>query len=183
MRRGAWPSWAPAMGAFFAGSVLVSALGGPVLVGLLVGGLAAWLVPMAFRAPPWTPRGRAVWRARGHAFGVVGRAARAWWALARRGRRVDPFGSRMPVDDVEAGWTVDPNDAREGARFDAAFPVRCEVVTERLQVWHSTDTGRAYEVDLRRAPAEARPGDLGWLAFEAGRPRVRLERDRSRVLN
>jgi hypothetical protein len=57
------------------------------------------------------------------------------------------------------------------------------VVTDRLQVWHSTDTGRAYEIDLRRAPEEARPGDLGWLAFEGGRPRVRLERDRSRVLN
>lgn len=182
MRRGAWPSWAPAMAAFFAGAVLVSALGGPVLVGLLVGGLAAWLVPMTFRAPPWTPRGRAVWRARGNALGVVGRAARTWWALARRNRRFEPYGSGAPVEG-EGAWTVDPNDAREAARFDAAFSVRCEVVTDRLQVWHSTDTGRAYEVDLRRAPAEARPGDLGWLAFEAGRPRVRLERDRSRVLN
>ena len=183
MRRGAWPSWAPAMGAFFAGSVLVSALGGPVLLGLLVGGLAAWFVPLTFRAPPWTPRGRAVWRARGTALGTLSRAGRAWWSLARRGRGVDPYGSRAPVDDVDPGWTVDPNDARDGARFDAAFAVRCEVVTERLQVWHSTDTGRAYEIDLRRAPAEARAGDLGWLAFEAGRPRVRLERDRSRVLN
>ncbi len=171
------------MGAFFAGAVLVSALGGPVLVGLIVGGLAAWLVPMTFRAPPWTPRGRAVWRARGSALGGLARGARAWWALARPGRQAGPYASRAPVDDADVAWTVDPNDAREGARFDAAFAVRCEVVTDRLQVWHSTDTGRAYEIDLRRAPAEARPGDLGWLAFEAGRPRVRIERDRSRVLN
>ncbi len=167
------------MGVFFAGAVLVSALGGPVLVGLLVGGLAAWVLPMAFRAPPWTPGGRAAWRARGATLVALGRAGRAWWALARRGRKADFFGSRGPG----SAGTVDPADAREGARFDAAFPVRCEVVTERLQVWHSTDTGRAYEIDLRRAPAEARAGDLGWLAFESGRPRVRLERDRSRVLN
>lgn len=183
MRGGAWPSWAPAMGAFFAGTVLVSALGGPLLVGLLVGALAAWLLPMTLRAPPWTARGRGVWRARSSAFASLGRTARAWWALSRRGRGTDPFGSRARPDDGVAGWSVDPSDARDGARFDAAFPVRCEVVTERLQVWHSTDTGRAYEIDPRRAPAEARPGDLGWLAFEAGRPRVRLERDRSRVLN
>jgi hypothetical protein len=169
------------MGAFFAGAVLVSALGGPVLVGLLVGGLAAWLVPAAFRAPPWTARGRAVWRARGGALATLGRAGRAWWALARRGRGVDPFGSHASADGADAGWTVDARDAREAARFDAAFAVRCEVVTDRLQVWHSTDTGRAYEIDARRAPAEARPGDLGWLAFEGGRPRVRIERER--VLN
>jgi hypothetical protein len=171
------------MGAFFAGAVLVSALGGPVLVGLIVGGLAAWLVPTAFRAPPWTPGGRAAWRARGRSLATLARAGRAWWALARRARGGDPYATRPPVNGADAGWAVDPNDARDGARFDAAFAVRCEVVTERLQVWHSTDTGRAYEIDPRRAPTEARPGDLGWLAFEAGRPRVRLERDRSRVLN
>lgn len=170
--------------AFFAGAVLVSALGGPLLLGLLVGGLAAWLGPALASGPPWTPRGRAVWRARAGAGAALGRAARAWWGLARRApgaRGVDPGGPRVggPGDP----WAVDPVDARDGARFDAAFAVRCEVVTPRVQVWHSTDTGRAYEVDPRRAPADARPGDAGWLAFEGGRPRVRAEADRPRVLN
>jgi len=70
------------------------------------------------------------------------------------------------------GQVVDPADARAAARFDAAFRVRCEVVGERFQVWHSTDTGRAYEVAPRDAPAEAHPGAEGWLSFEGGRPRV-----------
>jgi hypothetical protein len=71
------------------------------------------------------------------------------------------------------GQAVDPADARAAARFDAAFRVRCEVVGERFQVWHSTDTGRAYEVAPRDAPADALPGDEGWLSFDGGRPRVR----------
>lgn len=166
--------WPLAMLAFFVGATLVSALGGPLLVGLLVGGLAAWLLPAVRRSPPWTPGGRAAWRARLGTLALLGRAGRTWWALLRmRGRR----GAPAP------GWTVDPSDAHDAARFEAAFAVRCEVVTPRLQVWHSTDTGRAYEVDARRAPASARPGDLGWLAFEGGRPHVRLDREHTRVLN
>jgi hypothetical protein len=171
------------MGAFFAGAVLVSALGGPVLVGLIVGGLAAWLVPSVMRAPPWTARGRAVWRARGGALAALVGAARAGWSWMRRAGAQRADATRAAPGREDAPWAVDPADAQAGARFDAAFTVRCEIVTERLQVWHSTDTGRAYEVDVRRAPADARPGDLGWLAFEGGRPRVRAEHDRARVLN
>lgn len=192
-RTNAWarlPGWAPAMASFFLGAVLVSAVGGPLLVGLLVGALAAWWAPALLRDPPWTARGRFAWRARLAAVATLGRAARAWWALARRagpfaGRGGDPFAAPGGGEPGTGGapWTVDPADARTAARFDAAFAVRCEVATARVQVWHSTDTGRAYEVDPRSAPADARPGDLGWLAFEGGRPRVRLEADRGRVLN
>ena len=187
MRRRGWPAWAPAMAAFFGGAVLVSALGGPVLVGLLVGGLAAWALPVLMRAPPWTPRGRAAWRARGASAASVLRFGRAWWTMARAGRRSWPGGpGGAPTGGApDAGdpWVVDVVDAREAARFDAAFKVRCEVVSDRLQVWHSTDTGRAYEVDVRRAPVDARPGDVGWLAFEGGRPSVRRDPQPPRVLN
>lgn len=186
MRRRGWPTWAPAMASFFAGAVVVSALGGPLLVGLLVGGLAAWALPVLRRAPPWTARGRAAWRARAVASASALRLGRAWWTMARRGARPWPGGPGAAPGGVPPErdpWVVDAVDAREAARFDAAFAVRCEVAGERLQVWHSTDTGRAYEVDVRRAPADARPGDAGWLAFEGGRPSVRRDRERPRVLN
>jgi hypothetical protein len=175
------------MASFFLGAVVVSALGGPLLVGLLVGGLAAWALPVLRRTPPWTPRGRAAWRARGASVASALRLGRAWWTMARAGRRPWPGGaggaSTSGAPDEADPWVVDAVDAREAARFDAAFAVRCEVVSDRLQVWHSTDTGRAYEVDVRRAPADARPGDAGWLAFEDGRPSVRRDPDRPRVLN
>jgi hypothetical protein len=52
-----------------------------------------------------------------------------------------------------------------------------------MQVWHSTDTGRAYEVALPDGPAGAFPGDEGWLSFEGGRPRVRRGATVERLLN
>jgi len=165
VRRSAGASWLGPMVAFFVGAALVSVLGGPLLAGLLVGGIAAWAWRPLRRDPPWTARGRAAWRARGA--GLV-RSARAWGRVGRHWRRAR---AAPPPGWREAA--ADPADAREAARFDAAFRVRCEVVGTRFQVWHSTDTGRAYEVAPRDAPAGAVPGDEGWLAFEGGRPRVR----------
>ena len=168
--------------AFFAGAVVVSALGGPLILGLLVGGLAALVARPLRRDPPWTPRGRLVWRRRARVAGEAFRAWRAWSSARTRapGPGTPPPGGAPRGSDF---WPVDPNDGREAARFDAAFEVRCEVVTTRLQVWHSTDTGRAYEIDARSAPADARPGDVGWLAFDGGRPRVRATSSERRILN
>jgi hypothetical protein len=170
------------MVAFFVGAVVVSALGGPLILGLLFGGLAALVARPLRRDPPWTARGRSAWRRRAR---VVGDAFRAWRAFSAAQIR-QPNASTPPPGDGSRGpdfWPVDPNDLRDAARFDAAFEVRCEVVTERLQVWHSTDTGRAYEIDARSAPVDARPGDTGWLAFDGGRPRVRAISGERRILN
>ena len=162
--RGVGSSWLAPMVAFFGGAVLVSLMGGPLLVGLLVGGVAALAWRPLRRDPPWTARGRAAWRSRAAFATEAIRASGLVWRQWRRGA-------------TEAtAWrehAVDPADARAAARFDAAFRVRCEVVGERFQVWHSTDTGRAYEVAPRDAPAAAVSGDEGWLTFEGGRARVR----------
>lgn len=166
------------MAAFFAAAALVSVLGGPLLLGLLAGGAAALAWRPLRRDPPWTARGRAVWRGRAAAAAIGARAGGQLLRLLR--------GGVQPLRDAHhPGYDrpVDPADARDAARFDAAFPVRCEVVTARMQVWHSTDTGRAYEVALRDGPAGALPGDEGWLAFEGGRPRVRRGAIVERLLN
>jgi len=165
VRRGTGSTWFGPMVAFFAGAALVSILGGTLLVGLLVGGAAALAWRPLRRDPPWTARGRVAWRARATA---LAQGARAWGSLWRHWRRL-----RTAPPPPWDGQAVDPADARAAARFDAAFRVRCEVVGERFQVWHSTDTGRAYEVAPRDAPADALPGDEGWLSFDGGRPRVR----------
>jgi hypothetical protein len=179
VRGGVGSSWLAPMAAFFAGSVLVSALGGPLLLGLLVGGAAAFAYRPVRRDPPWTARGRAAWAARGAAALA---AARLWTHLLRSLRRgpAEPWVEAAPDPRTAS---VDALHLREAARFDAAFPVRCEVVTARLQVWHATDTGRAYEVALRDAPVDARPGDEGWLSFRGGRPLVRLGATVERLLN
>jgi hypothetical protein len=165
VRRATGSSWLGPTAAFFAGAALVSVLGGPLLVGLLAGGVAAVSWRPLRRDPPWTVTGRAAWRARA---ALLTEGARAWGLLWRHWRQ-----ARTAVPPAWEGPAVDPADARAAARFDAAFRVRCEVVGERFQVWHSTDTGRAYEVAPRDAPADALPGNEGWLSFEGGRPRVR----------
>lgn len=152
------------MAAFFGGAALVSVAGGPLLVGLLVGGGVALAWRPLRRDPPWTARGRAAWRSRAV---VALEALRMGGSLWRNWRR-----EATPAPEWRE-HVVDPADARAAARFDAAFRVRCEVVGERFQVWHSTDTGRAYEVAPHDAPADAAPGDEGWLSFERGRARVR----------
>jgi len=168
VRRAPGASWLGPTAAFFAGAALVSVLGGPLLVGLLAGGAAALAWRPLRRDPPWTVRGRAAWRARAAA---LAEGTRAWGSLWRHWRLLRKPPPAWEEDAVDPA--VDPADARAAARFDAAFRVRCEVVGERFQVWHSTDTGRAYEVAPRDAPADALPGDEGWLSFDGGRPRVR----------
>jgi hypothetical protein len=121
------------------------------------------------RDPPWTARGRRAWRLRGA-------NSLALWRAARQLRRAGPI----------VVTRVDPaQHQRQAARFDAVIRVRCEIVSERLQVWHASDTGRAYEVFARDSYPEARPGDAGWLSFEGGRPRIRAIREAQpeRLLN
>jgi hypothetical protein len=176
MRNGA--SWIPPMTVFFGAAVLVSVLGGPLLLGLLVGAAAALVWRPLRRDPPWTARGRAAWRGRAAAVSIGARAGGQLLRLLRGVGQPSRDGPHPPYVRP-----VDPADARTAARFDAAFRVRCEVVTARMQVWHSTDTGRAYEVALRDGPASALPGDEGWLSFDGGRPKVRLEATVERLLN
>ncbi len=180
VRGGLGSTWLAPLSAFFAGAVLVSALGGPLLLGLLVGAAAAFAYRPLRRDPPWTVRGRAAWRAR---FVAVVGAARVGSSLVRSLRRRPPEPWLDADPDAAGAPRVDPVHAREAARFDAAFRVRCEVVAARVQVWHSTDTGRAYEVALRDAPRDARPGDEGWLSFQGGRPTVRPGATVERLLN
>jgi len=152
--------WGPTAG-FFAGALVVSILGGPLLLGLLLGGAVALLWHPLRRNPPWLPGGRRAWRQRFLDGGSLLRRVRQ----LRRATR-PPTASAAP--------NVSPlHHQRQAARFDAVFRVRCEVVTERLQVWHASDTGRAYEVLARDSYPHAQPGDEGWLSFENGRARIR----------
>jgi len=180
LRRGAGAAWLAPMAAFFAGAVLVSAVDGPLLLGLLAGGAAAFAYHPLRRDPPWTARGRAAWAVR---LAAAGAAARLGTHLLRSLRRgpAEPWVEAAPGPARSA--SVDPVHRRDAARFDAVFRVRCEVVTARLQVWHATDTGRAFEVALRDAPVDARPGDEGWLSFRGGRPTVRPGATVERLLN
>lgn len=166
MRR-ASARWVGPMTAFFLGSLVVSLLNGPLIVGLIVGAAAAWAWGPLRRDPPWTARGRARWAHLGASMVATVRAATMAWRTLR---------SPSPVrgtDRVRPGREVDPSDARVASRFDAVLRVRCEVVGERFQVWHSVDTGRAYEVAPWDAPSDARPGAEGWLSFDGGRARIR----------
>ena len=142
---------------FFAGVVLVSVLGGPLLLGLLVGALAAVLARPLRRDPPWTRAGRAAWRGRMRRVASVIHLVRV--QSTRRG-------------GVGGVW-VDPRHARSAERFDAVLRVRCEAVGERTQVWHADGTGRAFEVAPNDAPLGTAVGDEGWLHVEGGRARVR----------
>lgn len=155
------------MAAFFVGSVAVSAMGGPLLVGLVVGALAAGAWGPFRRDPPWTVGGRARWWARGAGALAAARAAAATWSLLRQRQR---HSGERPARSASG---VDPADTSAARRFDAVFRVRCEVVGERFQVWHSVDTGRAYEVAPWDAPSDARPGAEGWLSFDGGRASIR----------
>ena len=140
------------MACFFAGAALVSVMEGPLWLGLLVGGLTAWLG----------------WRGTGGSFPN-------WPGIGGLGRRPSFATSGRP-------W-AQPEDEPDPMEAKAAFRVRCEVVTPRVQVWHSIDTGRAYELTPDRAPADARPGDVAWLSFDRGRPRVQRSAPDPRRLN
>lgn len=143
--------------AFFVGTLLMAALQAPIVLGLLVGGAAALMVGSRGQWPRWRLRAQQAWLAL--------RLFASQWGSPRR----------APASGASArAWTTtSTHDAR---RFDAGFPVRCEVVTTRVQVWHAHATGRAYEVRVDDGPAGAQPGDEGYLTFEAGRPRVRSQR-------
>lgn len=146
---------AAAAGALGAGGFLA-------LLAAVIGGLVAWRIVIA---PPWTPRGRAAWAAAGRrrrqAFeGLAGllrarRAGGAWTPPA--GASPPPWAAAPPPPEVASG---------------ARVAVRCEVATERVQVWHSMVTRRAYEVPLERGLEGAVPGTEAELVFERGRPRV-----------
>jgi len=168
----AGPGWLGPTVGFFAGAVAVSILGGPLLLGLLLGGLVALLWHPFRRDPPWRLGGRRAWRQR------ILRGV-SFLRTVRQLRRA------VPVPHA-SGSNVSPlHHQRQAARFDAVFRVRCELISERLQVWHASDTGRAYEVFPRDSYPEARPGDEGWLSFENGRARIRpiVGTESERLLN
>ena len=151
-------------GVFAAGAA--GALGAGGFVALIAAVLVGFVALRSLRDPPWTVRGRRAWRAslrrwRGLFVGLAGRAT-----------------AGRPRPDAGRGhgatWAPPPSapsptpEATTGGRLG----VRCEVATERLQVWHSTTTQRAYEVPAERGLPNAYPGALGDLVFERGRPRV-----------
>ncbi len=156
----------------FAGVLAAAAAGaanaGP-FVALLAAGAVGAIALRALRDRPWTPAGRAAWR----------RSARRWADLARSlGRRLGSRGAPPYRRDASEAAGAPPW-AAPGSSGDVPdslvagrVPVRCEVATERLQVWHSTVTRRAYEVPAERGLVGARPGALADLVFERGRPRV-----------
>lgn len=152
--------------ASFVGVLAAAALGGRganAFVALLAAVAAGLIALRALRDPPWTAVGRARWRWSFASWGALARALVA----ARR-----PWPSRpvdWPTPDAPPPHGAAPvPDVAPGARL----PVRCEVVTERLQVWHSTLTHRAYEVPVDRGLADATPGMVADLVFERGRPRI-----------
>ena len=156
----------------FAGVLAAAAAGavgaGPLLA-LLAAGAAGFIVLRALRDRPWTPAGRAAWR----------RSARRWADLARRlGRRLGPRSAptyhRTRSEKPGAAPWAPPEASVAVPEIPPAarVPVRCEVATERLQVWHSTVTRRAYEVPADHGLEGAQPGELADLVFERGRPRV-----------
>lgn len=156
------PGWMGPMLGFFAGALAVSLLGGPLLLGLLAGALVYGGWHPLRHNPPWTRRGRGVWRER-FARGLT------LWRAARQLRR----GARGVSVHSSSTVRVVPLYQREATRYDAVIRVRCEHLSERLQVWHASDTGRAYEVLSRDSYPQASLGVEGWLSFEGGRPRVR----------
>jgi hypothetical protein len=171
------PHWLVSMFVGLLAVAVLGSLGAPALVALLGGVAAGFVAHRSRRDPPWTAagrrRGRDAWRgARDRT-----RALRRWWVDRSRSRR--PFGGGR--SSPEGGWPGGPGSSWTEPRVEEPEPieprgsvvtVRCEIVTDRLQVWHSTDTGRAYEVPRERGLPSAAPGDLGSLTFEGGRPRV-----------
>jgi hypothetical protein len=171
MMRRANGSWLGPLLGFFLGALAVSVLGGALMVGLLVGGLSALLWHPLQRQPLWTQRGRAHWVSR----------VRLWLSWLKLGVSL---GAKVRFERRTEVWQA--GDARMGQRYDAVFRVRCELVGERFEVWHSLETGRAYEVMPQDSFPVAEPGVEGWLSFDRGRPRVQpLEsgNSRERLLN
>jgi hypothetical protein len=173
------PHWLIAMFAGLLGAALLGRTGAPALAAVLFGALVGMGALRLLRDPPWTLAGRRGWRA------LATRLLRSVASLRQRWRARGGGGVVVPPTPVR-GWPGGPGSAWTGAASDARPPrppdqatmpgaevtVRCEVVTGRLQVWHSTDTGRAYEVPAERGLAGAAPGDVGLLRFERGKPRV-----------
>jgi hypothetical protein len=173
------PPWLVSMfvGVFAAAGV--GALGGSSLVALLIGGGAGLLALRLRLDPPWRPPGRRRWRERLLALRGAGRALVHLVQSTARRSAVGPF--TPPGAPGEGSWdprnssrTYVPGDD-EPARRGGAIAVRCELVTPTIQVWHSTETGRAYEVQAARGLVGARAGDLAVLTYEGGRPRIRLK--------
>ncbi len=134
------------------------------LLAAVVGGFAAWRVMLA---PPWTPQGRAAWAAAGR------RRRQALAGLARLVRTRRAGGAWTPPTGSSAPpWASEPSPPAPDVAPGTRVAVRCEVATERIQVWHSMATRRAYEVPPERGLEGAAPGTEAELVFERGRPRV-----------
>ncbi len=157
----------------FAGVLAAAAAGGlgaGALVALLAAVAVGLLALRSLRDPPWTVRGRRAWALGARRWRDL---VRAFAARSSEARGRGPAGGnwRRPTSGADR-WPPAappvPPEVMPGGRI----PVRCEVATERLQVWHSTVTQRAYEVSPERGLADAEPGVVADLLFEQGRPRV-----------
>jgi hypothetical protein len=171
------PAWLVSMFVGLVGAALVGALGGSSLLALLVGAACGLFAHRFRHDPPLRADGRRRWRERFRRTRSSGAAlARVLQVLARRSA-AGPFSvpsdhrAPPPSHDPDTGdWHRPASAPRAPER--GPIPVRCEFVTRSIQVWHSTETGRAYEVAAERGIADARPGDVAAITFDGGRPRV-----------
>jgi hypothetical protein len=171
------PAWLVSMFVGLGGAALVGALGGSSLLALLVGAACGLLAHRFRHDPPWRAYGRRRWRERFRRARSSGATvASVLQALARRSATGpfsvphDPRGPRPSHDPDTGDWSRPGTVRHEPER--GPIPVRCEFVTGTIQVWHSTETGRAYEVATERGIADARPGDVAAITFDGGRARV-----------
>jgi hypothetical protein len=154
----------------FAGMLAAAAVGAlganafVAFVAAVTGGLVAW---RAVHAPPWTPAGRAAWVAEARGWRQAGARLASMLRARRTGTRWSP-----PGGAGDAAWGPAAAPPAPEVAPGARVAVRCEVATERVQVWHSMATRRAYEVPSERGLPGAEPGTEADLVFERGRPRV-----------
>jgi len=165
------PPWLIAAFVGVLGAALAGAAGANAFMAVLAAGVSGFVGWRVLRDPPWTSLGRRRWRQMlaGWLWRLRRMLARVSWSRASESawrRDVDLTGAPPPHA------VVAPPDVPAGGRV----PVRCEVATERLQVWHSMTTSRAYEVPVDRGIAGAQPGAVADLVFERGRARV-VQRD------
>jgi hypothetical protein len=127
------PTWLLAMFVGVLAAAAAGAVGASALTALVAAIAGGMLALRTLHDPPWTPAGRLVWRRRGRRW-----RSRLDWLRARLAASGTASAPRRPWSVPDADPTTPPEVAATGR-----VPVRCEIATERLQVWHSTVTNRA----------------------------------------